>query len=285
MANAVRFLVVDGYKKEGREELAGAGCTVAGELYAKMLRELLPGAAVDIIYPADPGAALPLGKGLAQYDAVAWTGSSLNAYDDTPAVRAQVDFCRAAFTARLPSFGSCWAAQIAAVAAGGRCVPHPFGREMGICRKIRLTADGRGHPLYLGKPAVFDSFASHEDEISHLPAGALVLAGNAHSAVQAVSVTHDGGVFWAVQYHPEYDLREVARLTWVRREKLVRMGFFADVAAAESYVEQLEALHQDPSRRDIAWRLGIDSDVMDATVRRVEVRNWIDAQVLPSLRH
>ena len=155
---------------------------------------------------------------------------------------------------------------------------------MGIARKIALTGEGRAHPLYAGKPSVFDAFISHEDEITHLPSGALNLAGNAFSSVQAICVTLRRGTFWAVQYHPEYDPHELARLTFARMERLVGMGFFADLDAARDYVNKLETLHQDPSRRDIAWLLGIDDDVMNADVRQVEVRNWIEHLVLPRRR-
>ena len=281
----LRFLVIDGYRRDGRESLVAGGATTAGWLYERMLLGCHPDASVDILYPADPGSALPRGVALAAYDGIAWTGSSLTVYDDSdPAVRSQIEFARAAFEAGIPSFGSCWAAQIAVVAAGGRCAANPRGREMGIARKIALTEDGRGHPLYFGKPRVFDAFISHEDEITHLPSGALSLAGNTFSSVQAVCVTHQGGTFWAVQYHPEYDLHELARLTYARRERLAGMGFFADVEAALDYVNKLETLHQDPSRRDIAWLLGIDDDVMNAAVRHLEVRNWIEHLVLPSKR-
>ena len=282
---ALRFLVIDGYRRSGRESLAAAGATTAGKLYERMLLGCRPDASVDVLYPADPGSALPRGAALPAYDGIAWTGSSLTVHDfDDPAVRPQIELARAAFEAGIPSFGSCWAAQIAVVAAGGRCAANPRGREMGIARKIALTGDGRGHPLYVGKPRVFDAFISHEDEITHLPPGALNLAGNAFSHVQAVCVTHEGGEFWAVQYHPEYDLHELARLTFARTDRLVAMGFFADAEAARDYVNKLEALHQDPSRRDLAWLLGIDGDVMNRDVRQVEVRNWINHLVLPRKR-
>ena len=68
----------------------------------------------------------------------------------------------------------------------------PRGREMGIARKIALTPEGRAHPLYIGKASVFDAFISHEDEITHLPPGAVNLASNAFTRVQAVSVVHRG---------------------------------------------------------------------------------------------
>ena len=284
MVGEPRILVVDGYKKPAREELAAGGATPAGPLYAAMLTRCHPGCTVDVVYPADPDSSLPHGAGLNHYDGIAWTGSSLTAYRDEPAVRVQIEFARAAFEAGLPSFGSCWAAQIGVAAAGGRCAANPRGREMGIARKIALTPEGRAHPLFFGKASVFDAFISHEDEITHLPPGAINLASNAFTRVQAVSVVHRGGTLWALQYHPEYDLHELARLTWCRIDKLVGLGFFQDREAAEAYVDRLEALHQDPSRRDIAWLLGIDADVMNEDVRLAEVRNWLQHLVLPNMR-
>ena len=285
MANDPRFLVVDGYAREGREDLRAGGATTAGELYAQMLKDCAPNRAeVDIVCPADPDAALPKGAAIDQYDGIAWTGSSLTVFADDPKVTTQIDFAKAAFEAKVPSFGSCWAAQIAVVAAGGRCAVNPRGREMGIARKIALTPEGRAHPLYTGKKSVFDAFISHDDEVTHLPANASLLACNGHTRVQAVSVIHKGGVFWGLQYHPEYDLHELARLCYCRKQKLVDRGFFRDLDAAQDFVDRLEALHQDPGRKDIAWLLGIDEDVMNEDIRRAEVRNWIDFLVLPTMR-
>lgn len=282
---SVRFLVIDGYSREGREELKAGGASPAGDLYVAMLRKCLPGAGCDVIHPADPGAALPKGAALEQYAGIAWTGCSLTIYEDDPRVGPQIELAKAAYRATVPSFGSCWAAQMAVVAAGGVVRANPRGREMGIARKIALTPEGRGHPLYFGKSSVFDAFISHVDEITHLPPGAVLLASNAFTRVQAVAVTHQGGVFWGLQYHPEYDLHELARLTFCRIDKLIKLGFFRDRAAAEAYVNLLETLHQDPGRKDIAWLLGIDEDVMNEDVRLAEVRNWIDRLVLPALRH
>ncbi len=282
MSTALRFLVVDGYAKSGREELQAGGASTAGDLYARMLGEYAPGCEVDIVYPADSAASLTNGAGLAQYDGVAWTGSSLTIYADDPQVTRQIDFARAAFEAGVPSFGSCWAAQIAVVAAGGGVAAHPQGREMFLARKISLTPEGRGHPLYQGKKSVFDGYISHDDEITHLPPGATVLACGDYTHVQAVSVIRSGGVFWGLQYHPEYDLHEMAMLISCRKKKLQNLGFFADEDAAQAHVDQLESLFQNPARKDIAWKLGIDGDILNKDVRQAEVKNWIEQLVIPS---
>ena len=283
MAERARILIVDGYTREAREELVAGGASLAADLYKRMFRKCLAGVHCDVLFPADPGVSLPRGVGLEDYDGVAWTGCSLTIYEDDPRVSRQIEFARAAYAAGVPGFGSCWAAQIAVVAVGGTVRANPRGREMGIARKIALTPEGRSHPLYEGKPSVFDAFISHEDEVAHLPAGAVLLASNAFTRVQAVAVSSGRGTFWGLQYHPEYDLHEMARLTFCRIDKLVRAGLFRDRQAALDYVDKLETLHEDPQRQDLAWLLGVDEDVMSDEVRLCEVRNWIARSVLPRL--
>ncbi|MEH6475420.1 MAG: type 1 glutamine amidotransferase [Sneathiella sp.] len=279
----IRFLVLDGYPKAHRGPLAENGGTLAGELYAERLKDCAPGCDTHILFPADADCVLPAGDSLAQYDGIVWTGSSLTIHDehDEQVVR-QIKFAQAAFEAGVPMFGSCWAAQMAVTAAGGRCAPNPRGREFGLARKIELSAEGRGHPLYAGKRTVFDAYTSHQDEITHLPSGAVSLAGNAFTFVQAVDVTYRGGSFWAVQYHPEYDLHEIASLCRWRREALTAQGNFATVAEADIFIEKMEALHQDPARTDLRWQMGVDDDVLNTDVKWLEVRNWISAKILPN---
>ncbi len=283
--NAPRFLVIDGYTRASREQLQGGGASLAADLYVAMLKRCGPaGTECDVLFASDPGAQLPTGAALSSYDGVAWTGCSLCVFDERKEVQDQIQVAKDCFKAGVPAFGSCYAAQIAVVAAGGTVQVNPHGREMGIARKIRLTPAGRAHPLYEGKGDVFDAFISHDDEITHLPPGAVSLSSNPWTLVQSVSVVHNGGTFWALQYHPEYDLHELARLTYCRIPKLMRYGFFNSEQAGRDYVDLLETLHNDPTRKDIAWMLGIDADVMNQDVRQLEVSNWINRLVLPSMR-
>jgi Glutamine amidotransferase class-I len=172
-----------------------------GEGYAHVLRDLLPGAVVDICYPADAGANLPDRAGLESYDGVAITGSALNVYDGGPAVDSQVALARAVIAARTPVFGSCWGLQVLTVAAGGSVRKNPRGREM-IVRRY----------------------------------------GN----------------------------------------RLVREGFFADPDDLFAYATDLELLDREPGSTRLAWRYGLDGDVLDKDVRRTEIENWIAHQVLPT---
>ena len=126
---SLRLLVLDAYAPEGRAAVRGAGGTEAGDLYERMLLRLEPAARVDRGYPADPDPGLPTGAELAAYDGIAWTGSSLTIHhDDDPRVARQIAFAREAYDAGVASFGSCWAAQLAVVAAGGHLPEGGPGR-------------------------------------------------------------------------------------------------------------------------------------------------------------
>jgi GMP synthase (glutamine-hydrolysing) len=278
-----RLLVMEGNTAVAREKQVAAGGTALSEGYADVLRRWLPEAVVDICYPADPGANLPLG-GLDGYDGVAITGSALNVYDGGPEIERQIELTRAILASKTPLFGSCWGLQLITVAAGGVVRPNPKGREIGVGRRIALTPAGRAHPMYQGKGATFDAITVHLDEVATLAPGTTVLASNAVSGVQAAELRRDGAVAWGVQYHPEFSLNDIAVVIRRYGARLIGEGFFADTAARDAYTADLAALGRDPDLKPIAWRYGIDNTVLDPALRSAELGNWITHQVLPAYR-
>ena len=275
-----RLLVCEGNTAELRAKQVAAGGQIMSDGYADLLRELLPGAVVDICYPADPGTNLPIG-GLEGYDGVAITGSALNVCDGGPEITGQIELAREVLKAKTPLFGSCWGLQVVTVAAGGTVRPNPKGREIGIGRRIALTQAGRTHPMYRGKDSVFDAVTVHLDEVEILAPGTTVLAANAQSDVQAAEIVVDGAVAWGTQYHPEFSLGDMAAIVRRYGSRLMREGFFADAAARDHYVADLETLDRNPDDKPLAWRYGMDETVLDRRVRSTEIANWIAHQVLP----
>jgi GMP synthase (glutamine-hydrolysing) len=281
MPSVLRFLIIDGYPKASRDEFDVVGMKHAWLLYAEMLKKYLPEANYSVWFPSD-NPIPPDGEGPEHYQGILWTGCNLTIYhaDDVRVTR-QLEFARKSYEVGTPGFGTCWGLQMAAAAAGGEVRPNPRGREMGIARKIRLTPEGMRHPFLEGKPLVYTGFISHLDEVTQLPPGGTLLASNDFTSVQAIAVEHQKGAFWATQYHPEYDLHEVARLILAREPKLLSERFFQGHDALVEYVEKLEVLFRDPSRKDLRWQLDIDDDVLTDQVRQVEFRNWINKLVLP----
>jgi GMP synthase (glutamine-hydrolysing) len=279
---ALRFLIVEGNTRPERERHKRSFGTAYSESYAAAVAPHAPGAVFDLAYPADAGANLPDSGGLSGYDGVFLTGSALNLYDMTPEVTRQIELMRAVYASGTPAFGSCWGIQVGAAAAGGSVAKNPAGREVGFARRITLTEPGRAHPMLAGRPAAFDAPAVHLDIVETLPAETTILAANRMAGVQAAEIRHEGGVFWGVQYHPEFSLGELAAILDRYGERLVEEGFCADIEAARAYVADLRALHADPTRGDLAWRHGLDAEVLDPARRTREIANFIEAAVLPT---
>jgi GMP synthase (glutamine-hydrolysing) len=269
----LRLLVVEGNTQAGRRRIAESAGATPAESYAAVLRGIAPDAIVDICTPADGDGATP--QPLDSYDGVAITGSSLNIYERDIASLRQIDFVREVFTRGIPMFGSCWGLQLATVAAGGEVGLNPAGREVAFARKIVLTPAGCDHPMHATRDAVFDAPAIHSDIVTRLPQGAIVTARNAMSEIQAAEIRFGRGVFWGVQYHPEYGLHDVAAVIRRYGETLVTEGFFADIAGLDRYASELSTLAANRQRRDIAWRLGFGDDIMKESVRQTELSNWI----------
>lgn len=272
-------LVIDGNRAAVREQQVAAGGSPTGEAYARTL-ESLAEVRCDIVRPADGEVRFPRSCGLAGYDGVAITGSALNVYDGGAHIERQIDLARATFAAGVPFFGSCWGMQVAVAAAGGEVRPNPRGREFGFGRRIELNDAGRRHPMFAGKPTVFEAITVHRDDITALPAGAVPLASN-EMGVQALELRHGAGVFWGVQYHPEYTFDEIAACAVRYGAKLIQDGLFADGGELEVFVADLRALMRNSHDRRLAWKHGLGPAVQDGSVKVAELRNWLEQQVLP----
>ena len=281
MSKKLNFLILDGYPKSSREQFDEFGVKLAGVLYAELLQRHLPDAGFDIIYTSDPETEIPDQEGLKAYDAILWPGCNLTVYhDQDERVTNMTKICDDGFELGLPQFGSCWAAQLAVYVAGGEVAPNVKGREMGLARKVFLTEEGKNHPMYEGKTQVFDGFISHDDIITKMPEGAVSLASNDFTPIQSVDVSYKNGVFWAPQYHPEYDLYLVAGLIAAREEKLTGEGYFRSHEDLANFVSDLKTIYKDPARKDLRWKYGIDEDVLSDDIRELEFANWIKYQVL-----
>jgi GMP synthase (glutamine-hydrolysing) len=277
-----RLLVIEGNTADGRALLTAAGGRAPSDGYANLLRELLPGAVVDICYPADAGANLPDKGGLEGYDGVAITGSALNVYDGGPPIERQIELTRAVLASTTPLFGSCWGLQLITVAAGGSVRKNPKGREIGFGRRIRLTPAGRGHNMYAGKDEVFNAVTVHLDEVETLAPGTQVLATNATSQVQAAEIKCGEATAWGVQYHPEYSLRDIAATMRRYGKKLVEEQFFVDEKSLVAHAAELDSLSADPNQKWLAWKHALDRLILDKSIRVKEIANWIDHQVKPT---
>jgi GMP synthase (glutamine-hydrolysing) len=276
--SAPRILVIDGNVGEMRARQIAALGYDSGNGYARVLRRIDPALNVDIVSAADGDARFPPNVGIEDYDGVTMTGSALNIYSGGAPVTRQIELVKAVFAAGVPFFGSCWGLQVAVTAAGGEVRANPRGREFGFARRILLNEAGREHPLFAGKPVVFEAPAVHRDEIASLPAGAQILASN-DFGVQAAVFTCGPGTFWGVQYHPEYDYVDIAAAAERYGDTLVGEGMFRDGPALAAFAAELRTLQANPSDAPLLWKHGLGPAMRAEGLRLLEIRNWLHAEV------
>ena len=268
----LRICIVNCYPAASRDNFDRSDVGHPHDLFRAFLAKEAPNATTEIVYIADPDFALPAGTTAGDFDAFIWTGSDLTVYHtDDPRVAPQIAFARQLLDAGAACWGSCWGIQLASLVAGGEVAANPRGREWGIARDIRLTDAAAAAPMHVGKPARFDAFIMHLDEVVRLPDGTPLLATNEHSPIQAAIV----GTFWATQYHPEYNLHEMGRLIAARAKALVREGFFADDEAVAAYATKMKALFANPGSAELRAEINVGDDIIDPRIRQVELRNWL----------
>ena len=282
MTDPFHVLVAESEPPEARERRRRSVGYSSGESFARTLAWLSPDLRIDRAKPADADAAVLTPDRIAAYDAVFVTGSPLHVYDDTPEVQRELAFMRAVFRSGTPAFGSCAGLQVATVAAGGTVRSMGAVREVGFARRLWKTDEGRTHPLLGGRPPAWDAPAVHTDEVEALPDGATLLASNATTTVQAVEIRHEGGIFWGVQYHPELSLAEIAAALRRQASDLIEHGLARDQASVDAQAALVDALGSEPTRLDLAWRLGVDAQIADKALRSTELRNFFQHLVAPT---
>jgi GMP synthase (glutamine-hydrolysing) len=285
----IKLLIIEGNTDATNEEIRVQGGRVYSELYATVLQAIEPAIEPAILHVSENDVAdLLTGAGPALFDGIVWTGSVLNIYSAGSDVNIQIELFRKLFDAGVPIFGSCWGMQVMATALGGKVRRNPLGREIGVARNVQLTDPGLVHPMFAGKSRIFDSIATHVDEVEYLPDGVSVLAKNAACAVQAAAIDDGARSFWGVQYHPEFDLDTLAFCIRRNAEALIHEGFFETQAELDAATSSLRKIHAQPTANLARQSVyGLTETVIDDSIRRLEIANWVQTMARPraEIRH
>ncbi len=128
------------------------------------------------------------------------SGSHANVTDEYPWLKTTSRWIKSAIKQDLPVLGICFGHQLLAHALGGRVGFHPKGWELGRVQ-IEQTGMAADDPLFRILPQHFSAFASHEQSVPELPAGAVALAQNNFEPHHAIRFAP---FVWGVQFHPEF---------------------------------------------------------------------------------
>jgi GMP synthase-like glutamine amidotransferase len=156
------------------------------------------------------------------YDAVISLGGEMGAYDDTlaPWLPATRRLLARAVADRTPTLGICLGAQLLAVAGGGTVTAGANGPERGAYLTARRDA-AEHDPLFAGLPLTPDVMHYHDDVVTVLPPGAVLLLSSPGYPHQA---WRQGDAAWAVQFHIETGADDLRN--WAAADGLPMTGRF-----------------------------------------------------------
>ncbi len=162
------------------------------------------GLTLEVVRP-HAGQALP--DALDGYAALVVLGGEQDADDrEVPWFGALESLLRKAVRYEVPTLALCLGAQLLALAHGGTVEESPAGPEIGPRLVARRDAAERD-ALWAPVPLAPDVMQWHYDEITELPAGAVLLAASTYYPNQAFRL---GAKAWGVLFHIEVDTPMVA---------------------------------------------------------------------------
>jgi GMP synthase-like glutamine amidotransferase len=210
---------------------------------ARRLGDWLREGGLDLV-EVRPHAGDALPDDLDGYAAVVVLGGEQDAFaapDGTPGepwFPALERLLRKAVRYKVPTLAVCLGGQLLATAHGGTVERSPAGPEIGprlVARRDVAVKD----PLFAAVPFAPDVVQWHRDEITGLPAGAVLLAASTHYPHQAFRL---GPAAWGLQFHIECDTAMFAAWAADGGGALAELGLDADavVAAVDAVMADVE---------------------------------------------
>ena len=169
--------------------------------------EWLREAGIETVDVVAEKASLP--ENLDGFDGLVMLGGGLLPYEDenAPWLATERELARQAIDADLPTLGICLGGQLLAHVGGGE-VRGEYGTSESGAVLITTTAAGRNDPVLgvLGDGA--HMIENHVDQITQLPADAVLLGRSADVENQAFRI---GKRVWGLQFHPEVNAERIAQ--------------------------------------------------------------------------
>lgn len=138
------------------------------------------------------------------FDVVVLGGSGdYSVAEGGPWLQAALDAMRELYDTSKPTFASCWGFQAMAKAMGGEVVTDIERAELGAVR-VRLTEAGQRDPVFGDLGDAFYAAMGHQDLVTRLPAGAILLASS--NTVENQAFCFADKPIYCTQFHPELDL-------------------------------------------------------------------------------
>lgn len=163
-----------------------------GEKFRVLLQPLRPDWAFTAVQVKD--GVFP--KSVSEFDGYVITGSPASANGPEAWVTTLMNFIQEIDAAKIPTVGVCFGHQAIAKALGGTVSKNPNGWGFGIANTHITHAEKWMEP----KLDAISLYAAHNEQVTTLPKGAVVLGGSDFCPVGSYKI---GNHIFTTEYHPE----------------------------------------------------------------------------------
>lgn len=247
-----KILIIEANTEKACEKIEEYKALRYSELFKKLIKTL-GDYKIDIICPMFKNFVLPSVKDLEKYKAIIITGSVLSV--NSAEVKIQEILCEKSFKSKTPIYGSCFGLQLAVKVAGGEIYSDKSLYEIGILKNLQLTKEGETHFLYNNINT--KSFCTHKDFVKKLPLNSSILAFNDFCKVQALEILYMGGRFVGVQYHPEFDQKQMISTYYRLKNILLKNKHFKN---EKEFIEEIKRIQD-----------------FEINVERNEIKNFLES--------
>ena len=147
------ILIVEGNTKENNLELVSNNIETHTQSIHNSLNKINENLKIEEFNPSIKNNLDKLN--LEKYDGLIWSGGNGHIYENDDDTKAQIEFMKICFKKVKNIFAICWGMQVAVKAAGGEVKRSINGPNIGVSLDIKLTDEGKTHPMYKDKNNTF----------------------------------------------------------------------------------------------------------------------------------
>jgi GMP synthase (glutamine-hydrolysing) len=256
----LNLLIVEGNNREDSDVFIKAAGATAADNLKNLILELDQDLNIEIINPGNDEETKKVLQNMNKYNGIIFTGGAMRINDMTSEIKKHINFASNCFKYNKKILAICWGLQVCTTAAGGKVAPAENGAHIGIASNVKINSEGQNNFIYKDKKNIFTTPAFNFDEVIEIPNGATLLASDEINKVMGIYFKVGNSEIWGLQYHPDYEYKQMISLIDARKDRLLNNKNFNN---EKDYLKHISLIEDENNK-------------LNFINRTCEVKNWLD---------